>query len=338
MRIVSLDGCRGLAAIVVVVFHLPWLFGLGVPHGYLAVDFFFILSGWVLALAYEQKILGGLSFKKFIVVRLARLYPLYLIALLLGALALLLKQAAGEKQPALTCVFQNMALAPCWAMKEAFPINSPSWSIFSEIFVNIVWFFVVSFGLTRFRHKLAVNFCLIVLMWVFVGSIGRYLYGFQSETIYEGFIRAMAGFSSGVVLYSARGDRRLVWYFSFMALLILAGLSWLGNLVQSAILIDVFFVVFLFPTLLWLMAGMELQSRFFEWLGDISFSVYLLHVPLSVWSQPILKRLIALGDFGQLTAVLLYLVVLFGVSALFFSKFELPARSYFLARFSGAKI
>ena len=64
-RIVSLDGLRGIAALIVAVYHLPGLFGFAIPHADLAVDFFFLLSGWVMAYSYEERIAQGLPARTF---------------------------------------------------------------------------------------------------------------------------------------------------------------------------------------------------------------------------------------------------------------------------------
>ena len=68
----------------VMIYHLPVIFGFNIPHAYLAVDLFFMLSGWVMAYSYEERIGQGLAFKQFALQRLARLYPLYGVALALG--------------------------------------------------------------------------------------------------------------------------------------------------------------------------------------------------------------------------------------------------------------
>ena len=82
----SLNGLRGLAAIIVVLFHAEAFFGRQIaPGGYLAVDLFFVLSGFVIAHAYDHKFAQGLPAFTFIRHRLIRFYPLYLLGLLIGA-------------------------------------------------------------------------------------------------------------------------------------------------------------------------------------------------------------------------------------------------------------
>jgi peptidoglycan/LPS O-acetylase OafA/YrhL len=89
-RLLTLDGMRGLAAILVVVYHFEVVVKL-VPSGYLAVDFFFLLSGLVIARTYAPRFEDGLKTRDFFVHRIIRLYPLFFVGLLLG-----LMRAAGQ--------------------------------------------------------------------------------------------------------------------------------------------------------------------------------------------------------------------------------------------------
>src|ERR1041385_8149717 len=101
-RFEALDLLRGLAALAVVAFHVPHIPGTLslAPRGYLAVDLFFALSGFVLAYAYGAELARGGNIRRFMVQRLIRLYPLYLIALLAGAL-LALNALVLDGMPAL---------------------------------------------------------------------------------------------------------------------------------------------------------------------------------------------------------------------------------------------
>lgn len=97
-RIYELDMLRGVAALIVAIFHTPHLFsGLAIPHGYLAVDVFFILSGYVMTHSYRSKILNGMSFRTFFVIRWARLYPLYLFSLIVAIAYYLLRLFLEKK-------------------------------------------------------------------------------------------------------------------------------------------------------------------------------------------------------------------------------------------------
>ena len=76
----TMNGLRGLAALIVVMFHMPEWFGALTPsRGFLAVDLFFVLSGFVIALSYEDQFKSNLTPKHFFIIRMIRLYPLYAI-------------------------------------------------------------------------------------------------------------------------------------------------------------------------------------------------------------------------------------------------------------------
>lgn len=134
---VTLDGLRGLAAVAVVLFHTPELFGPGLfpAAGYLAVDFFFTLSGFVLAFAYQARLDKGLPTGQFLRVRIARLYPLYLLSLLVGISGAFLQgafrvHASGAIMLAAACL--GLFLLPVAGTPTGyiFPYNQPAWSVF----------------------------------------------------------------------------------------------------------------------------------------------------------------------------------------------------------------
>src|ERR1700730_18632705 len=140
-RYEALDALRGVAALSVLAFHLgqvklePGL----VPHGYLAVDFFFVLSGFVVAHAYEAALRDKLTWRAFAVKRLIRLYPLALLGALAGTAVLLLKwRIFREKADPLSTILAssvlNAFLLPnlfggVASKSELFPGNGPLWSL-----------------------------------------------------------------------------------------------------------------------------------------------------------------------------------------------------------------
>ncbi|WP_417547980.1 acyltransferase family protein, partial [Marinobacter segnicrescens] len=95
-----LESLRGLAAIMVVLYHSPFRFGETsapiITNSYLFVDFFFVLSGFVMAYAYGDKIRGGMGFGEYVTLRLGRLYPLHLFTLMLWVPYILIKQYLYE--------------------------------------------------------------------------------------------------------------------------------------------------------------------------------------------------------------------------------------------------
>src|ERR1700740_1326729 len=83
----TLDGLRGVGAFLVVMRHVPMLFGpIRVPESFLAVDLFYLVSGFVVAHAYGARLERGGFFGEFVKTRLIRLYPLYLLGILVGVI------------------------------------------------------------------------------------------------------------------------------------------------------------------------------------------------------------------------------------------------------------
>lgn len=149
-RYVTLDGMRGLAAIAVALFHFDIYL---MPHGYVAVDFFFVLSGFVLYRSYLPRFRAGLGVGRFMAQRFARLYPLFLLGLMLG-LAVAVQQmivadphALSTSDLATTMLFNGVML-PSPAGLPYYPLNVPSWSLFFEIVANLA-LIVLIFRLPR---------------------------------------------------------------------------------------------------------------------------------------------------------------------------------------------
>src|SRR3569833_2282196 len=146
-RFPALDGLRGLAAFSVVLMHVTDPFNMGlVGHGYLAGDFFFVLSGLVVAHAYEQRLRRG-DLVGFARARLIRLYPLILVGVALGAAV----DLAGWRIKTETHALPVSALWPALALTllllpvrmlgspVPFPLNPPLWSMAYELLANAVY-------------------------------------------------------------------------------------------------------------------------------------------------------------------------------------------------------
>ena len=153
---IRLDGLRGIAALVVVWYHLFEGFATSpidqrCNHGYLAVDFFFLLSGFVLSYAYDGRLRSisaaqRLSFGSFLRRRIIRLHPMLLLGLVWGAVAFVLQGSVQWDGTAVSsiCVIiallTSLVLIPAWpgcptevrGNGEIFPLNGPMWSLFFE--------------------------------------------------------------------------------------------------------------------------------------------------------------------------------------------------------------
>ena len=151
-RFYALHLLRGVAAILVMLLHLHGYLSNEpnfVASGHLAVDLFFLLSGYVIAYAYEAKLRAGLSYRSFIAARLVRLAPLYLLSVLFAALAVcvaILDYGFGvysRLHLIVTFAFSTLLVPTPPALSTfpdiLFPQNGPAWSLFFELLVNFAY-------------------------------------------------------------------------------------------------------------------------------------------------------------------------------------------------------
>lgn len=141
-ELATLDGLRGVAAFAVVLMHVSVL----APHAYLAVDLFFVLSGFVLEHAYGARLAAGWSPRAFLWRRLRRLYPLYALGLAISVLAvgaaLALGRGAGWSAGSLTAAAVSGAvMAPLWSPGDTplYPLNFPAWTLLAELLANAAY-------------------------------------------------------------------------------------------------------------------------------------------------------------------------------------------------------
>jgi hypothetical protein len=196
-RFLVLDGLRGIAALVIVVFHTGS--SRFIPGGYLAVDLFFCLSGFVLAHAYAAAPIGLGAFVK---ARLIRLYPLYLVGLIIGVMV----EPVGLLNT-LTGLLFLPAVSEVAQVYRPYPFNVPAWSLLFELVVNLMWFPLRRAG-TR-----GLGAGLVVAAAVAVGAIvvsGKGDIGSTGPWFFvQGMCRVIFPFFLGVLLHRAWARGRL---------------------------------------------------------------------------------------------------------------------------------
>lgn len=149
---VYLDCLRGVAALSVVILH--WFEGNGYllfHNSLLAVDFFFMLSGFVIAYSYEHKLKEGLSFSHFMLLRLIRLYPLILVGIVLGTIRFLVKVSIGSDPSfgyleIMKLVMLNIFMLPysvAGGAASLFPLDNALWSLFFEFIAYILYAWIL---------------------------------------------------------------------------------------------------------------------------------------------------------------------------------------------------
>jgi peptidoglycan/LPS O-acetylase OafA/YrhL len=266
---------RGIAALAVLTRHGRYQLGLVLlPHSYLAVDFFFVLSGFVLAHAYEQRLLSGMTAIEFMRIRLVRLYPLYLIGTVLCiAVAASLGPVHWLKPKTLLTVICALTFLPDPKIHGPFfAFNFPAWSLFFELVANALYARIVLRLSNRWLALIAAS-CLVIAAICF-GSLDV---GHRWDNVAGGFLRVGFGFFAGVLTYrlwrvAPWRPALPAWCVAMLLILILDG----G---ESAHRYD-FVAALLFPLIVFCGASREPSRRFrplFLWLGAISYALYITH-------------------------------------------------------------
>jgi len=306
---VILDGLRGVASLMVVVFHLFEVYAGGNPqkqiinHGYLAVDFFFLLSGFVIAYAYDDRWAAGMSQWGFYRRRLVRLQPMIIMGSLIGAALVVFQHSS---------VFPKLEAASAWQIvgvmllgclmipltpsaeirgwTEIYPLNGPAWSLFYEYISNILY----AVGLRKLSNRalgvLAALAALALVHMLVFGPRGDVIGGWALDAggIRIGLTRVLFPFFAGVLLMRLGKRVKVGGAFAVCSLLLIVALAlprfggterlWLNGLYEALC------VIVLFPLIVLIGAGEKnvdgpsvRVARFF---GDLSYPLYITHYPL----------------------------------------------------------
>jgi peptidoglycan/LPS O-acetylase OafA/YrhL len=307
-----LDGLRGVAAILVVSFHIFEAFNGGnrfkqiINHGYLAVDFFFLLSGFVVAYAYDER-WGKMTQWEFYKRRLIRLQPMVIMGMIIGAALyyfqasdILFPQIAGMPVWKLLLVmfvgFTLIPLTPSAEIRgwgEMHPLDGPAWSLFFEYIANILYALVFR----KFSNKVLSVFVLLfagmLINYTVFGPKGDVIGGWSLnlEQMNIGFTRLLYPFFAGILL-SRLGKlvniKGAFWVCSLLIAIVLIiprigdeNSLWMNGLYES------FCIILVFPLIVSIGAGGEIKNPFSlkicRLLGDISYPIYITHYPLIYW-------------------------------------------------------
>jgi len=292
-RYLALDGLRGIAALAVMVMHKGrWFLDSGgfLAHAYLAVDFFFMLSGFVIAAAYDRRLSEGMTASRFIFLRWARLYPLILAGLLLGAACRLLVAAVDIPGPPLWALpgslIRGLLLVPSLHLAPGewgiYPLNGPTWSLFFELAANLAFVLVFRWLGPRALVAVVAAGVLLVVGLAFSGGIDA---GATPREFLGGFPRVTYGFFAGVLLnrlLRGRSDAPIAWALPVTAVALLAvfvvpgGRSWNPAFELACLLL-------LFPAMIVLAARAPVlgwRAPLCAVAGALSYPVYVLHIPV----------------------------------------------------------
>ncbi len=285
-RFLLLDALRGVAAVAIVLYHagtaneIHWLGA----RAYLAVDFFFVLSGFVIAYAYEERLVdGAMSALEFLRVRVIRLWPLTALAALVGLAATI---AAPDVMANGLVSSEALALATGCALLmlpnlgssagAAYPLNPPIWSVAYELVANFAYG-VFAPRLTSARLRLV----------AIVAGLGLLVVTVRANTANNlDPARVVYSFAVGVLLYrSHRAGRRAPRLPPLAIAALLAAALFVPDVAGvSHGVTDATIALVGFPAVVWLGASVELEAaaRVAEFAGEVSYPLYAIHYPLIV--------------------------------------------------------
>ncbi|MET3114517.1 peptidoglycan/LPS O-acetylase OafA/YrhL [Pedobacter sp. CG_S7] len=334
-----LDGLRGLAAVAVVIFHfMEWAYSdlskNFIGHGFLAVDFFFCLSGFVIGYAYDDRI-SKMGIMRFLKSRFIRLHPLIVLGSILGLLTFLLDPFGNYSElyslgRTLLIFVTSIFLIPFPVMQERafnlFSFNAPAWSLFWEYVANIFYAFIL-FRISRKALLLLILLAAATLCFVSY-SAGNLIGGWDKSSFWHGGARIFYSFLAGLAIYRFNWIiKNKIGFIGMCALLSLAFLMPFGKwnwLTEPAV------VLFYFPFLIALGAGATLTKglkNLCTFSGKISYPLYMTHYAV-LWMfgnyytnhQP---------SVGQLTFIIIgSLILLMGFAYLVMVFYDIPVRKY----------
>jgi peptidoglycan/LPS O-acetylase OafA/YrhL len=303
-----LDGLRGVAAVMVVAFHIFETHSTShldqiINHGYLSVDFFFLLSGFVVAYAYDDR-WGKMSVGGFFKRRLVRLQPMVVMGMIVGAVLFYFQGSS--------IVFPGLMQVLVWKMllvmligftllpvpvsmdirgwTEMHPLDGPAWSLFFEYIANILYgLFVRKFSNKLLAVLVFIAGCALIQLAV-TSPNGDVIGGWALDPVQLriGFTRLIYPFFAGVLLSRVAKLIHLKHAFLWCSLLVVTVLLipriggsehlWMNGLYDSLA------IIFIFPVIVFLGASGEVKgkysSRICKFLGDISYPLYITHYPI----------------------------------------------------------
>lgn len=300
-----LDGLRGVAAIMVVCFHLFEAFATShldqrINHGYLAVDFFFILSGFVIGYAYDDR-WKKMSVKEFLKRRFIRLYPMVVIGAIIGGIMFYTQGCSAwdvskvSITMLLVATFINVCLIPATpgteirGVGEMYPLNGPTWSLLFEFIGNILYaVFIRKLSTKALTVLVALAGCGLAIFAIW-GPLGDICVGYSitGEDVTGGSLRLLFSFSAGLLLarvFKPFNIKGAFWICS-IAIIALAAVPRIGGSEHLWMngMYDAICAIVLFPLIVYVGASGKTTdkttTRICKFLGDISYPLYMVHYP-----------------------------------------------------------
>lgn len=354
-----LDGLRGIAALVVVTFHLFEAHATShltqvINHGYLAVDFFFVLSGFVIGYAYDDRWLK-LTTKEFFIRRLIRLQPMVIMGMVVGAV-LFYFQAYS--------IFPLIPHVPIWKMllimligctllpippsmdirgwQEMHPLDGPGWSLFFEYIANILYALVVRHFSKTLLALLVVVSGIFLIHTAVTSPNGDIVGGWSLDAIqlHIGFARLLYPFFAGLLLNRIVILTKIKHGFLLCSVLIIMVLAfpriggaahvWMNGLYDSLS------IIMILPLIVWLGASGTLSgkhaTKLCTFFGNISYPLYITHYPLIyIYTGWVLQNKLSISQAWPYAILVLILSVT--LSYTYLKLYDEPIRLWLTKKF-----
>ena len=362
-----LDGLRGVAALLVIWYHVfeGFAFAGGgiiesINHGYLAVDFFFILSGFVIAYAYDDRwAKKKLTLKSFFKRRLIRLHPMVIMGAVIGLIAYLMQGGVTWEGThvgismvtvAFLCAMFFIPAIPGAGYDvrgngEMFPLNGPAWSLFFEYIGNILYALFVRRLSDKWLAVLVAVLGVAVVWYTTTDAAGYSMFGvgwtLDVANFFGGLIRMLFPFTMGMLIqhhFKPIKIRGAFWICSVI-LVVLFHVPFIEGNEYICLngLYEAFCIVCVFPLLIWMAASGVTTDKFStgicKFLGDISYPVYIVHYPLMYlfYAWLIDNKYYTLGETWPIAIAVCVASVVLAYACLKF--YDEPVRKWLTKRF-----
>ena len=365
-----LDGLRGVAALLVVIYHIFEGFAFAqttngegsglittLNHGHIAVDFFFMLSGFVISYAYDDRwqrmTLGG-----FVKRRLIRLHPMIIMGAIIGAISFLLGGSQQWSGASTSVGWIVVAMLLCMLMVpatpgasydvrgngEMFSLNGPQWSLFFEYLGNVLYALLIR----RLSTKALATLCIVLgalHAWIFTFNLSGYDsvgIGWTVDTInfWGGLVRMLFPFTLGMLLARGFHPRKIKGAFWICSAMLLAVFSvpYIASPASISLnsLYEVACIGIVFPIIVWLGACGSTEGstgKISGLLGDLSYPLYIVHYPLMYlfYSWLIDKHFYSLEATILMPAIVVAASIALAYACL--KLYDEPVRRYLARRF-----